>query len=218
MKEWEYKDKYKLISCFAKLVNHDLLNIINYLNLASITVLGKTTEPEILEILNEFPLRFKTMERIIRNFETVLKEEKLEYKKTAEIFKKAVSLFPELKDIQIKYDCPGLLLLADSRLMSVFLNLLDNSLKYGGKNLTKIRLYCKQEENGLKLIFEDNGKGVAKKEKEKIFEQGYGRGTGRGLYLVRKIIQSYGWQIKETGQELKGAQFTIFIPNPRKRR
>ena len=64
----------------------------------------------------------------------------------------------------------------------------------------------------MRLIYEDNGVGIPKAEKDKVFEEGYGKGTGYGLYLIRKMCEVYGWSAKETGKHGKGAQFTITIP------
>jgi signal transduction histidine kinase len=43
-------------------------------------------------------------------------------------------------------------------------------------------------------------------------KEGYGKGTGYGLYLIRKICEVYGWTIRETGKQGIGARFTITIP------
>ncbi len=48
--------------------------------------------------------------------------------------------------------------------------------------------------------------------KKRFFKEGYGKGTGYGLYLIRKMCEVYGWTIEETGKHGKGAQFTITIP------
>ncbi|MDI6905517.1 MAG: ATP-binding protein [Candidatus Bathyarchaeia archaeon] len=109
-------------------------------------------------------------------------------------------------------DCRGLTVLADSLLRQLFYNLIDNSLKYGEK-ISRIRVYY--EETGkdqLKLVYEDDGVGIPKAEKEKIFREGYGKGTGYGLYLIEKMCEVYGWTIRETGKPDKGAEFTITIP------
>ncbi|MEM2675999.1 MAG: hypothetical protein QXT10_05860 [Candidatus Bathyarchaeia archaeon] len=50
------------------------------------------------------------------------------------------------------------------------------------------------------------------KEKKMLFKEGYGKGTGYGLYLIRRICDVYGWTIRETGKHGKGAQFTMTIP------
>jgi signal transduction histidine kinase len=89
-------------------------------------------------------------------------------------------------------------------------------LKHGQKT-SQIRLHYKEaDEDELKLIYEDNGIGIPKAEKEKVFTEGYGKDTGHGLYLMRKICQTYGWTIHETGKQDRGARFIITIPKQAK--
>jgi signal transduction histidine kinase len=124
----------------------------------------------------------------------------------------AVSLFSDLHGVKVINDCRGLTVLADSLLRQLFYNLIDNSLKYGEK-ISRIRVYYKEAgQNQLNLVYEDDGVGIAKAEKAKIFNEGYGKGTGYGLYLIRKMCEVYGWTIRETGKHGKGAEFTIIIP------
>jgi signal transduction histidine kinase len=40
----------------------------------------------------------------------------------------------------------------------------------------------------------------------------HGGSTGYGLYLIKKIVEVYGWTIQETGTPGKGARFTMVIP------
>ena len=77
---------------------------------------------------------------------------------------------------------------------------------------TRILVYYKEGKDNLKLVYEDNGVGVAEAEKENIFKEGYGKGSGYGLYLIKKTCEAYGWGIQETGVPSKGAKFTITIP------
>jgi len=124
----------------------------------------------------------------------------------------AVSLFSDLKGVKVVNDCRGLTVSADSLLSPMFYNLIHNSLKHGEK-VSQIRVYYEEAgKDGLKLVYEDDGIGIPKSEKEKIFEEGFGKGTGYGLYLTRKMCEVYGWTIKETGKHGKGAQFVIIIP------
>jgi signal transduction histidine kinase len=106
-----------------------------------------------------------------------------------------------------------LTLLADSLLRQLFYNLIDNSLKYGEK-LTQIRIRYEKSENQLKLVYEDDGVGISKDNKAKIFNEGFttGKGSGYGLYLVRRMMDVYGWTIQETGTPDNGVCFTIVIP------
>jgi PAS domain S-box-containing protein len=125
---------------------------------------------------------------------------------------KAVSLFSDLKGVKVSNECQGLTVLADSLLARLFYNLIDNSLKYGEK-ITQIRVYYDGSGDGqLKLIYQDDGSGIPLGEKRKLFREGYGKGTGYGLYLIKKMMEVYGWTIQETGEPGKGAQFTITVP------
>jgi len=55
---------------------------------------------------------------------------------------------------------------------------------------------------------------VPEANKPKLFEVGFttGKGSGLGLYLVKKMMDVYGWTIIEDGEHGKGAKFTITIP------
>ncbi|MFA4876404.1 MAG: ATP-binding protein [Methanoregula sp.] len=62
------------------------------------------------------------------------------------------------------------------------------------------------------ICFEDNGSGIADAEKEKIFERGFGKNTGLGLFLAREILSITGITIRETGTPGTGARFEILVP------
>jgi PAS domain S-box-containing protein len=124
----------------------------------------------------------------------------------------AILLFPDLKGINIVNDCHGLTVMADSLLLQLFYNLIDNSLRHG-ENVRKISVYYEDAgKDQMKLVYEDDGIGIPENVKETIFKEGYGKGTGYGLYLMRKMCEVYGWSIRETGKHRKGVQFTIQIP------
>jgi len=89
----------------------------------------------------------------------------------------------------------------------VFYNLGDNALKHG-KNVKEIRFYYKESKDGLTLICEDDGFGVKKEDKERIFD---GK-RGHGLYLVSEILRTNGMSVEETGKLGEGARFEIHVP------
>ncbi|PWR72633.1 PAS domain S-box protein [Methanospirillum lacunae] len=101
---------------------------------------------------------------------------------------------------------------ADHLLRRVFDNLLDNSIRHGEK-VTEIHVSCSRNPSGITIIWEDNGIGIKQEEKIKIFDLGYGKNTGLGLYLIREVLQITGITIAETGEEGKGARFEINVPN-----
>lgn len=128
----------------------------------------------------------------------------------------AAKMFSDVKGIVIVNECLGVNVLADGMLKTVFYNLIDNSLKYG-KNLTCIKIGCSSNSDGSKsIIYEDNGVGIEAKDKENLFERGFGKGTGYGLYLIKKTCEIYGWTVSEIGKPGEGAKFKFNIPAKRK--
>ena len=106
---------------------------------------------------------------------------------------------------------PGKEIFADPLITKVFYNLIDNAVKYGG-TLSIIRFSAEGSGDNLVIICEDDGKGIPFEEKEKIFNRGFGKNTGLGLFLSREILDITGVKIKETSEPDKGARFEITIP------
>ncbi|MEI7433705.1 MAG: PAS domain S-box protein [Methanomicrobiales archaeon] len=113
-----------------------------------------------------------------------------------------ISCSVELQDIEI---------LADPMLEKVFYNLLDNSVRHGG-NVTRVRVYSSKQEDPVTVFWEDNGTGIPESEKEKIFERGYGKNTGFGMFLVREVLNLTDITISETGTPGQGARFGMKVP------
>ncbi|MCW4010717.1 MAG: PAS domain S-box protein [Candidatus Bathyarchaeota archaeon] len=123
----------------------------------------------------------------------------------------AAKLFSSLNHAQLVNSCRGLTVVADSLLRQLFYNLIDNTLKYGEK-VGEIRVRFEEEPTQLRLIYEDDGVGLSNDTKLKIFSEGYGKGTGYGLYLIKRICEAYGWVIQEEGIPREGARFVMTIP------
>jgi signal transduction histidine kinase len=145
--------------------------------------------------------------------------EELVYVDVGKIINEAVALFSDLKGARVTNNCGGLIVLADSLLRQMFYNLIDNSLKYGQKT-SRIKIYYQEtSQNELTLHYEDDGIGIPKEAKPSLFKEGFttGEGTGYGLFLIKKMMEVYGWTIQETGMLGEGAQFTITMPriNPK---
>lgn len=115
-------------------------------------------------------------------------------------------------NVQLDMDLPRTEVFADPLFEKVFYNLFDNALRYGGDNLTQIRVHSLVNEGDLILIIEDNGVGIPDHEKERLFERGYGKNTGLGLFLAKEILAITGLTIHETGTLGKGARFEILVP------
>jgi len=121
------------------------------------------------------------------------------------------SILP-FRNIQLDLDISGIEIFADPLFEKVFYNLLDNALKYGGDNMTTIRIAAHQEGTSLIINVEDDGWGISEHDKEHLFDRGYGKNTGLGLFLVKEILAITGMTIRETGIPGKGARFEIMVP------
>lgn len=80
------------------------------------------------------------------------------------------------------------------------------------EDIACINFFTYKDDDNLIIVCEDDGRGVEQNEKEKIFEPGYGKNTGFGLYLSREVLDITEMKIKETGTPGKGARFEIIIP------
>ena len=77
---------------------------------------------------------------------------------------------------------------ADPLLERVFHNLLDNTIRHG-KHAKIITLTSVPAGRELLIQWQDDGEGVPDVDKERIFERGFGKHTGLGLFLVREILE-----------------------------
>jgi signal transduction histidine kinase len=202
----------------GRLTRHDARNklsvIANNIYLAKQKLADDHTS---LEYLGDIESAVDQMDEIFdfaRTYE-MLGVEELSYMNVKKNVDEAAMLFSGLASVKLVNECQGLTVMADSLLRQLFYNLIDDTLKHGEK-VSQIRVYYKEGEDQLKLIYEDDGIGIPNYEKEKIFREGYGKGTGYGLYLIKKICEVYCWNIQETGKSGKGAQFTITIPKMNK--
>ena len=99
-------------------------------------------------------------------------------------------------------------------------NLIQNSIKHGFENLDKgdIKISASYENNILNMIYEDNGKGMSKESKDRIFEQFYttkkdSGGTGLGMFTTYELISTrLKGSIKLESEPNKGVKFSIKIP------
>ena len=101
--------------------------------------------------------------------------------------------------------------LADQALFSVFENIMRNSIIHGKTDRIDIDISSKDKVCEIRII--DYGQGIPEFIKENIFEEGlsYGdnKGSGLGLYIVKKTIERYGGTIKLEDNKPKGAIFII---------
>jgi PAS domain S-box-containing protein len=198
----------------GSLTRHDIRNKLSAFNGLMYLMKKKILDnPDALEKLAEMQKVLKQLLDILE-FQKVYElvgSEQLTFVSVGSFFNEAVELLSDSKGLQIDFKCEGLEVLADSLLRQVIYNLIDNTLKYGEK-ATTIHLYCQKDHEDLLLIYEDNGQGISDEERQHLFEKGFGKGTGLGLYMIKRIVTTYGWLLEEKGAFGVGVRFVMKIP------
>lgn len=114
--------------------------------------------------------------------------------------------------LTVDLDLDGLEILGESMFSKVFRNLADNTLRHGEK-ATRISVSHEVRPDGLVIVYEDDGIGIENEARAKLFQRGYGKNTGLGLYLTKEILDSSGMTIRETSVPGRGVRFEILVPS-----
>ena len=100
-------------------------------------------------------------------------------------------------------------------LRSVIFNLLSNAIKYRSPQRSpEIHLKSFRVDGHVRISVKDNGLGIAREKIDMLFKP-YSRlekrveGTGIGLYLVKKIVESEGGEISVNSREGEGTEFIV---------
>jgi len=112
-------------------------------------------------------------------------------------------------------------------LRQVFINLIDNAIKYCGQDdEIDIALEANEDKNVIVARISDTGLGIPEDDWEGIFNKGYtvegSRGRppkegsqGLGLYIAKQVIEKHQGKIEVTSELGKGTTFTITLPMQR---
>ncbi|MEI7434641.1 MAG: PAS domain S-box protein [Methanomicrobiales archaeon] len=192
------------------ITRHDILNkittILRYISLAEMEL----KNPLIAEYLSKIELATRAIRSQIEF--TKVYENLGTHEPLWQDLNIIIALSPHLPPtLKLNSNVKGTEIYADPMLERVFFNLLDNSVRHG-EHVTNIRVSIEKSNNTLTIIWEDNGVGIPVEEKEKIFERGFGKNTGLGMFLVREILSLTGITIKENGEPGKGVRFEITVP------
>ncbi|MBK1879587.1 ATP-binding protein [Pelagicoccus mobilis] len=108
-----------------------------------------------------------------------------------------------------------------NQLVHLFINLLQNSVdslrEKGGDGL-EIRIDCSVVGDQVRLVFEDNGKGIPEDELERIFDAFFttkkvGQGVGLGLSICHRIIQQHKGVVSVESEVDSWCRFSMSFPS-----
>ncbi|WBL13833.1 PAS domain-containing sensor histidine kinase [Sutcliffiella sp. NC1] len=111
----------------------------------------------------------------------------------------------------------GSIFINETMLKQVMLNLLRNAIEafLPNQKNKEFTLECKSEDNLIKIIVSDNGRGIPEEIMEKIgtsFFTTKDKGNGLGLPLCKKIVEDHEGDMKVTSEVGIGTTFEISIP------
>jgi signal transduction histidine kinase len=126
------------------------------------------------------------------------------------------------KQLNLELSLPKTMLVGDEdQLQQVWMNILHNSIKFTPAGGT-IHLEILHGMNTVEVMIKDNGIGISKEERDRIFERFYkvdssrhaeAGGSGLGLAIVRKIIDIHHGRIEVSSEAGKGTQITVMLPS-----
>ncbi|RKY52134.1 MAG: hypothetical protein DRP92_06105 [Candidatus Neomarinimicrobiota bacterium] len=177
----------------------------------------------------------KHTERIINIVEDLLTLAELEEKDLSSEFKKVnvidvarnvYKIYKQKageKGIDLKFqatDSPIEITGDGFKLEQMFINLVDNAIKYTEKGYVIISI--EKINRKVKITVEDSGIGIPKKHLDRIFERFYVvdksrsrklGGTGLGLSIVKHVVNLHNGEINVESLPEKGTKFVVFLPS-----
>jgi two-component system phosphate regulon sensor histidine kinase PhoR len=126
------------------------------------------------------------------------------------------------KKIKIQQYCDENIVFTANRdkLKQLFINLVDNAIKYNVTN-GKVSIRANETETDLIISVEDTGIGIPKEHIDRLFERFYRvdksrsraqGGTGLGLAIVKHIVMSMNGKVEVISEVGKGTKFIVSLP------
>lgn len=110
---------------------------------------------------------------------------------------------------------------SDSKWIEFILGqIISNSIKYMNKEHKELKIYCNENSKYVILNIEDNGAGISEKDISRVFDKGFtgengrkfGKSTGIGLYLCKKLCKKLGLDINLVSEEGNFTRVSIIFP------
>ena len=191
-----------------KILRHDLLNKLTVMK-SALWLYEEKNDKSILNKLDrsvdgsiELIERIRELESFVLNKGELIP---INVRKIAE----DVSTNLHFSSINITGDATAL---ADQALFSVFENIMRNAIIHGKTDRIDVDITTSKSKK-CEIRITDYGKGIPDDIKDNVFEEGLSfgdsKGSGLGLYIVKKTIERYGGTIKLEDNKPKGAIFII---------
>ncbi len=202
----------KKLNLLSSITRHDILNgltvLLGYIDLAG----DEAESPGMQKYISNIEKVANTIRHQIE-FSKEYQEigvNDATWQNVREMVMKTASVF-KMDGVTLSVNCKDIEILADPLLQKVFYNLFDNAFRYAPP-FSSINVSCSETDGGMEVVFEDDGAGIGEDDRKHLFERGFGKNTGLGLFLSREILTITGITITENGEPGKGARFEIRVP------
>lgn len=110
---------------------------------------------------------------------------------------------------------------SDEKWIEFILNqIINNAIKYSKESEGKVSINAVKNKNNIILSIKDNGVGINEKDIDRVFEKGFtgengrifGKSTGIGLYLCKKLCDKLGLGINIVSKQQEGTEIRIIFP------
>lgn len=198
-------------------VRHDLVTIGGYADLLE----GEMESDQHREYLQHIEGRTESMRQLLETADAIIESETggrdLDSIDLAPLLREQGSLVAsKAPDATVETDIDDSLYVeADDLVVELFKNLLDNAITHNPTDGLTVTVDGTTDGEEVVVTVEDDGEGIPESIRDDVFDpevrSGSSDGDGLGLYLVRKLVDSYGGSIDvaDTGD---GTRFTVRFP------
>jgi len=201
------------LNLLINITRHDILNQVTGLRAIVELSKEKTTDPDMLRFIEREETAAQNIQRQIefaKNYEGIGVRAP-QWQNIGKWVKEFRSTMTDIR-IDVSAELDTVEIFADPLLDKVFENLIDNSRRHG-ERVRHVSFSTRQDcPESFALVYEDDGIGVQETDKGRIFEKGFGKNTGLGLFLSREILSITGLTMRETGIYGKCGRFEILVP------
>lgn len=216
-------DKLKTLGRLAATVAHEIKNpltaIKTYVDLLRIKINNEEFREKLLE---DVPKEIERLDKFVNNllnYSRHKKEEKTKLNIKEVVMNTLNFLKREIEKHNIEMSCEieedALILASEDQIKHILMNLLLNAIDAVKDNEAPIiKVYSSINNQYIKLIIEDNGKGIDEKKLGKVFEPYYTtkkEGVGLGLSITQQMVKKNGGEISVKSELGIGTKFIITL-------
>ena len=189
-----------------KILRHDILNDLTIV-LTAIDLMQETDERLKQKALKAINKSINLIERMRELEQALISGSHVEKYQLNEVIKEVTKDYKEIQ-FNINGNCE---IGTDDAIFSVFDNIIRNAVIHGKTD--RVDVSVKDKKNICQIIISDYGTGITDDIKDNIFDEGssFGesRGSGLGLFIVKKVIERYGGSITVEDNKPCGSTFII---------